>query len=83
MTRHKFRIGDRVTVIGIPPITFPPGVSDELGTVKLFRSMIWKVYTVQGFNKLGHVELWPTRLNSVWIEPHFLKLRARRKKINS
>jgi len=83
MTRDKFRIGDRVTVNGIQPITFPPGVSDELGTVKLFRSMIGKVYTVQGFNKLGHVELWPTRLNSVWIEPHFLKLRARRKKINS
>jgi len=43
MTRHKFRIGDRVTVIGIPQITFPPGVSDELGTAKLSRSIIGKV----------------------------------------
>jgi hypothetical protein len=36
MGKRKFAVGDKVKVIGIPPITFPPGVKDELGTVKLF-----------------------------------------------
>ena len=39
-----------------------------------------KVYTIRGFGKYGFVELEPKRLNSVWIEPEFLKLRARKKK---
>jgi hypothetical protein len=80
MTQRKFKIGDKVAVIGVPPITFGRGVKDELGTMKLFKSMVGKVYTVRGFDKLGNIELWPKRLNSVWIEPEFLKLRARRTK---
>lgn len=83
MIRGKFKIGDKVIVIGVPPITLPPGVKDDLGTRKLFKSMVGKVYTIRGFDKLGNIEIWPKRLNSVWIEPHFLKLRARRKKINA
>jgi hypothetical protein len=77
---RKFGVGDEVKVIGLPRITFAPGVKDELGTVKLFRSMLGKVYTIRGFGKYGFVELEPKRLNSVWIEPEFLKLRARKKK---
>jgi hypothetical protein len=83
MIRRKFKIGDQATVIGVPPITFPPGIKDELGTKKLFKSMVGKVYTVRGFNELGYIELWPRRLSSVWIEPHLLKLRARRRKIKA
>jgi hypothetical protein len=83
MIRHKFKIGDKVYVTGVPPITFPPGVKDELGTRKPFKSMAGKVYTVRGFNELGYIELWPNRLSSVWIEPDFLKLRARRRKIKA
>ena len=82
MIRHKFKIGDKVTVTGVPPISFPPGVKDGLGTKKLFESMVGKVYIVRGFNELGYIELWPKRLSVVWIEPEFLKLRARRRKIN-
>jgi hypothetical protein len=62
------------------PVNFPPGVKDELGTEKLFKSMIGRIYTVRGFDEYGHVELRPDRENWVWIEPEFLNLRARKKK---
>ncbi|HKW32346.1 MAG TPA: hypothetical protein VJN92_05050 [Candidatus Acidoferrum sp.] len=78
MTKSKFRVGDKVKVVGMSPVTFPPGVKDELGTEKLFKGMLGKVYTVQGFDKYGNVELAPKRLNTVWVEPEFLKLRARK-----
>jgi hypothetical protein len=74
----RFRIGDKVKVTGMSVVTYAPGVKDELGTEKLFKSMIGKVYTVQGFDKYGNVELEPKRLNAVWVEPKFLKLRARK-----
>ena len=32
-------------------VTFPSGVKDELGTEELLKSMLGKVYTVQGFDK--------------------------------
>jgi len=62
------------------PVTFAPGVKDELGTEKLFKNMLGKVYTVRGFDKYGNVELQPKPLNTVWVEPEFLKLCARRRK---
>lgn len=80
MGKVKFQIGDKVRVVGIPPITFAPGVKDELGTRKLFKRMRGKVYTIRGFDKYGHVELRPTRTDTVWIEREFLKVRARTKR---
>ena len=80
MRKRTFRIGDKVVVIGLPSVTFAPGVKDELGTEKLFKSMFGKVYTVKGFDKYGNIELHPTRRDAVWIEPKFLKLRARKGK---
>jgi hypothetical protein len=77
---RKFRIGDKVRVIGMSPVTFAPGIKDELGTEKLFKSMLGKVYTVQGFDRYGYVELRPKRFDTVWVEPEFLKLRARKRK---
>ena len=79
MMSRKFRVGDKVKVVGMSPVTFAPGVEDELGTEKLFKSMLGKVYTVRGFDKYGNVELQPKRLNVVWVEPEFLKLRARKR----
>ena len=35
------------------PVKFAPGIKDELGTEKLFRSMLGKVYTVRGFANTG------------------------------
>jgi len=78
--RRKFDVGDKVKVVGMSPVTYAPGVKDEMGTEKLFKSMLGKVYTVQGFDRYGNVELHPKRLNSVWVEPEFLKLRARKRK---
>lgn len=80
MTKRPFQVGDRVKVIGMSKVTYPPGVKDELGTEKLFRSMIGKVYTVRGFGKYGNVELQPKRSDVVWVELEFLKLRARKSK---
>lgn len=59
---------------------FPAGRKDDLGTEKLFKSMIGRVYTVQGFDKYGNVELEPKRLNTVWVDPELLKLRTRKSK---
>lgn len=75
----KFRVGDKVQVVGMSPVTFAPGVKDELGTEKLFKSMLGKVYTIRGFDKYGNVELQPKRLNTVWVEPEFLKLQAKKR----
>jgi hypothetical protein len=73
---RKFRVGDKVKVVGMSPVTFAPGVKDELGTEKLFKSMLGRVYTVRGFDKYGNVKLQPRRLNIVWVEAEFLTLRA-------
>jgi len=80
VAKPKFRIGDKVKVAGMSPVTFPPGVKDELGTEKLFKSMLGKAYTVRGFDEYGNVELEPKRMNTVSVEPEFLKLRARKSK---
>jgi hypothetical protein len=63
ISKPKFKIGDKVKVIGLPVTTYAPGVKDELGTEELFRSMLGKVYTVRGFDETGHIELHPTRLD--------------------
>jgi len=76
MSERKFHLGDKVRVVVIPKTASAPGVKDELGTEKLFKGMLGRVYTVRGFDK----ELEPKRLNKVWIEPEFLKLRARKPK---
>jgi hypothetical protein len=78
MARRRFRLGDKVKVIGIPPMSFAPGVKDDLGTERLFKSMLGKIYTVRGFDKYGHIEIRPTRSDFVWIEPELLKLRTAR-----
>jgi hypothetical protein len=78
--KRKFRIGDKVKVIGMSPVTFAPGVKDELGTENLFKSMLGRVYTIRGFDEHGNAELQPKPLNTVWVEPGFLKLRALQKK---
>jgi len=79
MPKRPFKARDKVTVIGSPPIRFPPGLRDELGTKRLFQSLVGKVYTVRGFDEYGQIELRPKRLSYVWIEPEFLKLRARKR----
>ena len=78
--RRRFQVGDKGKVAGMSPVKFAPGIKDELGTGKLFKSMLGKVYTVQGFDRYGNVELHPHKLDWVWVEPEFLKLRSRKRK---
>jgi hypothetical protein len=78
MQARKFRVGDKVKVIGIPTLSISRELEDELGTKELFKNMLGRVYTVQGFDRYGHIELHPKRMSHVWIEPEFLKLRKRR-----
>jgi len=78
MAKTKFRVGDKVKAVGTPSIKFAPSVKDEMGTKKLFKSMVGRVHTVRGFDDIGNVELEPKRRNTVWIEPDFLRLRARK-----
>jgi len=80
MRKQIIRIGDKVVVIGLSTATYPPGVRDELGTEKLSKKMLGKVYTVRGFDEYGNIELHPTRRDAVWIEPKFLKVRRRKRK---
>jgi hypothetical protein len=80
MAKRKFHKGDKVMVAGMSPLKFSRGIKDEMGTNKLLRGMLGKVYTVRGFDKSGNVEIHPTRSDWVWIEPEFLKLRARKPK---
>ena len=80
MRKRKFRIGDKVLVIALPRDNYAPGVKDELGTEKLLQSMLGKVYAITGFGKYDLVELQPTRRDTIWIEPKFLKLHARKGK---
>jgi hypothetical protein len=76
--KRSFKVGDKVKVIGVPTLSVSRGLEDGLGTKKLFKNMLGKVYTVQGFDEFGHIELHPKRLHHVWIEPEFLKLRKRK-----
>jgi hypothetical protein len=45
--RKKLRVGDKVKVVGMWLVTFPLGAKDDLGTEKLFKSMLGKVYTAK------------------------------------
>jgi hypothetical protein len=80
MAPRRFRVGDKVKVVGMPPMSFAPGLKDELGTEKLFKGMLGNVYTVRGFDKYANLELRPKRSDVVWIEPEFLRIRAARSK---
>jgi hypothetical protein len=80
MSKQIIRVGDKVVVIGLSTATYPPGMRDDLGTEKLFKSMLGKVYTVKRFDSYGNIELHPTRRDAVWIEPKFLNLRRKKGK---
>jgi hypothetical protein len=74
MPRKKFKVGDKIRVIGYRAGKYSPGVVDEMGTEKLFKSMVGRRYTIRGFDDYGHIELEPKRLHTVWIEPDLVEL---------
>ena len=66
MTRPK--IGTLVKVIAYRPVKYAPGYRDELGTEKLFKSLVGRRLKVMGFDKHGNIKLRPTPRDTIWIE---------------
>lgn len=77
MAKLRLKIGDLVKVVKYRPGKYAPGVQDELGTEKLFKSMVGKSYRIEGFDKYGHLELRPKKLDTVWIESDLVELVTR------
>jgi hypothetical protein len=74
MARKRLKIGDTIRVIAYRPGKYAPGVTDEMRTEKLFKSLVGRNYKVRGFDDYGNIELRPKRLHTVWIEPDLVEL---------
>jgi hypothetical protein len=74
LAKGGLKIGDRITIIHYTPVKRAAGVKDELGTEDLFRRIIGHCYRIMGFDEYGHVELHPTRHDSIWINPQDVEL---------
>ena len=74
MAKRKIKVGDKIRVIGYRPGKYVPGVVNDMGTEKLFKSLVGRRYTVRGFDDYGNIELQPKRLHTVWIEPDLIEL---------
>jgi hypothetical protein len=87
---QKFKLGDRVRILDIAAdltetnYDLKSAEAREMRTAELFRFCVGRVFTVQGFDRYGNVEL-PVgdslgvrkkfgRWHSIWCEPGFLKL---------
>jgi hypothetical protein len=62
----EIRVGDTVRVVAYTPGKYAPGVKDELGTERLFKSLVGRTFRVFGKNRVG-LELQPTWRDTVWI----------------
>jgi len=76
MKKRKYKIGDTVTVIAYTPACYAREAMDELGTEQIFKDMVGRSYRVHGFDQYGHLELRPTRSDTIWIGQKDVKLRA-------
>ena len=74
MAKRKLKVGDIVTVIKYRAGKYALGVTDELGTEKLFKSLVGKRYRIEGFDEYGHLELNPKRGHTVWIEADLVEV---------
>jgi hypothetical protein len=74
MARQQLKVGDIVRVISYRPGKYDPGVTDDLGTEDLFKSMVGKRYRIRGFDQYGHLELRPKLLDTVWMEADLVEL---------
>ena len=86
--RLGLEIGDRVRITDIssdlkdPSYDLKDAEHREMRTAELFRFCLGRVFTIYGFGRYGHVELEVSKspvvrkkfgLNTIWIEPEFLK----------
>ena len=76
---HRFKIGDTIRVVGIPP-----GLHDAggIGTPEVFRDAVGQTFRIEGFDDHGNLELQVWRTDSphapkvpdtIWIEPEFVE----------
>jgi hypothetical protein len=73
------RVGDTVRVVAYTPGRYRPGVRDELGTERLFKGLVGRTFRVFGVDRYGHVELRPTRKDTVWIRQKDVELERKRR----
>jgi len=76
--RSKFRIGDVIRVMRVPPAV---GRDSPPETRSVFRHAVGKTFVVRGFGRYGHIELDVSkiqRLDTIWIEPDCVQLYRRR-----
>ena len=78
--KQSFKVGDIIEVMHYTEGLYAPGVQDELGTEALFRRIVGRRYRIMGFDEYGHIELHPTRRNSIWIKAEDVRLAPRRGK---
>ena len=98
--RLGLEIGDRVQITDISPELKDPNYDlgdaerREMRTAELFRFCLGRVFTIYGFGRHGFVELEVSKspvvrkkfgLNTIWMEPEFLKRvrKARKKELSS
>ena len=74
MANKNLKVGDTISVTGYQPEKYSPGVTDEMGTEKLFKSLVGRRYTIKGFDAYGNIELEPKHLHTVWIDPDLVEL---------
>lgn len=74
MSKPKFKVGDKIRVVGYRPGKYAPGFVDDMGTEELFKSLVGRRYTIRGFDDYGNIELRPKPNNVVWIEPDLVQL---------
>ena len=67
---REIRKGDVVRVIAIPPNLHDAA---DIGTPKVFESVLDKTYRVEGIGEYGHLELAVSRSDTIWIEPEFVE----------
>jgi hypothetical protein len=77
MKARKFKVGDRVRVVEIPP-----GLtgSADVDTPSVFKRALGKTFRIEGFDAYGHLELMVTKRDTIWIELEFVeRIEPRRK----
>ncbi len=75
--KAKFKIGDTVRLLGIPP-DLPAG-DESLPTAAGFKRCVGRQFVIAGFNEIGWAEIdveevTGNRGENIWVETEFLQL---------
>ena len=79
-----YQIGDQVRINTVPPYLYRDDPIDK-ETAEFFERCLGKVFSVEGFDENGQLELWATekgnrrkafrglKTHTIWIEPEFVE----------